>query len=139
MVAEAAAELDRIQGPAAETTEVLGLRMAVLQEQKNWPVLATVAGDFVRRAPDQPAGWVTWAYATRRAHTLEAAERILLDAELHHPSEATIQFNLGCYACLRGDLAQAKRRVDRAIAMDPHFLEAAAIDPDLAALRESNV
>ncbi|MBI4626919.1 MAG: hypothetical protein HY736_27315 [Verrucomicrobia bacterium] len=135
MVAEAAAELDRIPAPENESVEVVAVRLAVLQEQGNWPALAIAAGAFVSRAPAEPAGWVTWAYALRRADSLAAAEKILLEAERHHPKEPTIQFNLGCYACLRGDLAAARKRVDRAIALDPKFAAAAASDPDLAALR----
>ena len=135
MVAEAAAELARIPAAHATTTEVIAIRLAVLQEQKNWPALRDTAAELVRRAPDEAAGWVTWAYATRRADSLAAAEKILLEAETHHPAEATIQFNLGCYACQRGDLAEAKRRVDRAIALEPKFAGAAATDPDLAPLR----
>ena len=135
MVAEAAAELDRIPAPERNAVEVLALRMAVLQKQQDWPALRTVAGEFVRRVPAEPAAWVTWAYATRRAESLAAAEKILLEAERLHPAEPTIQFNLGCYACQRGDLAEARRRVDRAIALDKHFSAAAATDPDLAPLR----
>jgi hypothetical protein len=135
MVAEAAAELAFIPAPQNETTEVVAVRLAVLQEQKKWPELSALAGGFVRRAPDNAAAWVTWAYATRRADSLVAAEKILLEAEQHHPSEPTIQFNLGCYACQRGDLVTAQRRVERAIALDSKFAEAAAIDPDLAPLR----
>ena len=67
--------------------------------------------------------------------SLAAAETILLDAERLHPAEPTIQFNLGCYACQRGALAEARRRVDRAIALDKKFATAAATDPDLAPLR----
>jgi hypothetical protein len=52
--------------------------------------------------------------------------------------EPTIQFNLGCYACQRGDLNSARTRVDRAIALDPKFSVLAATDPDLAPLRASN-
>jgi Tfp pilus assembly protein PilF len=136
MVAEAAAELDRIPTPERDAVEVLALRMAVLQEQQDWPALRTVAGEFVRRVPTEPAAWVTWAYATRRAESIDAAQKILLDAERLHPAEPTIQFNLGCYACQRGDLAEARRRVDRAIALDQNFAESAATDPDLAPLRE---
>ena len=135
MVAEAAAELDRIPAPERDAVEVLALRMAVLQKQQDWPALRTVAGEFVRRVPAEPAAWVTWAYATRRAASLAAAEKILLDAERLHPAEPTIQFNLGCYACQCGDLAEARRRVDRAIALDKHFAASAATDPDLAPLR----
>lgn len=136
LLAEAAAELARIPAPANESLEVFALRSAVLHEQRAWPQLAEVAHAFVRAWPAEASAWVTWAYATRRAQTLDAAEKILLEAEQHHPGEATIQFNLGCYACLRGDLAAARRRVDRAIALDAKFTEAAETDPDLAALRE---
>ncbi len=135
LINEAAAELDRVEPPDDQRLDVLTLRMAVLHEQKNWPGLASIAADVVRRDPAEPGGWVTWAYAIRRSVSLPAAEEILLDAEKRHPTEATIQFNLGCYACLRGDLEEAQRRVDRAIAMEPKFLEAAATDPDLEALR----
>ena len=138
MVAEAAAELDRIPAADSGALEVLAVRLAVLQEQKNWPALSALAGDLVRRAPAEAAAWVTWAYATRRADSLPAAERILLEAEQHHPTEPTIQFNLGCYACQRGDLPAARDRVNRAIALDPKFTQAAATDPDLAPLRAAD-
>jgi predicted Zn-dependent protease len=135
MIAEAAAELDRIAPPDNETLEVLAVRLAVLQEQGNWPELREFARDFVQRAPAEAAGWVTWAYATRRTDSLDAAEKILLEAERRHPAEPTIQFNLGCYSCQKGDLETARRRVDRAIALDSKFALSAAIDPDLAPLR----
>lgn len=135
MLEEANAELQRIDTAEAGTPPVLGMRMALLHESKDWPTLAEVAKAFIEQRPGEAAAWVTWAYATRRCVTLEAAEEILLEAERHHPAEATIQFNLGCYACLRGDLVTAQRRVDRAVALDPKFLQAAASDPDLAGLR----
>lgn len=135
MVAEAAAELAQIPPVEASATDVIAVRLAVLQEQQDWPALRDVAAELVRRTPEEAAAWVTWAYAMRRADSLPAAEKILLEAEQSHPAEPTIQFNLGCYACQRGDLAEAKRRVDRAIALEPKFAAAAATDPDLAPLR----
>lgn len=135
MLDEAEAELDRIPPPMSEEIEVLGVRLAILQEQQNWPGLRDLARLVVARAPTEPAGWITWAYAVRRAESLADAEKILLAAESQHPEEPTIQFNLGCYACQRGDLAAARRRVDRAIALEPRFAEAAKTDPDLAPLR----
>ncbi len=135
MVAEAAAELELIPLPERDSLEVLALRVAVLQEQGDWPALATLAGEFAHRAPTEAAAWVTWAYATRRADSLPAAEKILLEAESHHTADPTIQFNLGCYACQRGDLVEARRRVDRAIALDKNFRALAGTDPDLAPLR----
>lgn len=135
MLDEAEAELDRIPPPLGEEVEVLAVRLAIFQERQNWPALRDLARLLVASSPGEAAGWVTWAYAVRRADSLAEAEKILLAAETQHPEEPTIQFNLGCYACQRGDLAAARLRVDRAIALEPRFADAAKTDPDLAPLR----
>ena len=135
MVAEAAAELALIAAPDAESTEALTLKIAVLHEQENWPGVRDLARELIRRDAADAAVWVTLAYATRRIDSLVAAEIILIKAEKVHPDEPTIQFNLGCYACQQGNLKEARRRVDRAIELDPKFQEIAATDPDLAPLR----
>ena len=137
MVAEAAAELDQIPSPERDALPAVALRVAVLQERCEWPALRALAAEFVRLAPNEAGAWVTWAYATRRAESLAAAEAILLEAERLHPKEPTIKFNLGCYACLRGALAEARRRVDQAIALDKTFAELATNDPDLEGLRQA--
>ncbi len=134
MIDDAAAELDQVPPGMAQETEVLVLRALVLQEQAKWPALTDVAHELVQRRPMEPGWWVSWAYATRRCRSLAAAEAILLDGERLHPAEAVIQFNLGCYACLRGGLVEARRRVDRAIALDSSFKETASNDPDLTPL-----
>ena len=139
MIEDAAAELDLIPAEAAQETDVLALRALVLQEQANWPRLTDIARELVLRRPAEAGWWITWAYATRRTQSIIAAETILLEAERSHPREPAIQFNLGCYACLRGNLTEARRRIDQAIALDKSFREAAATDPDLAALRADGV
>jgi Flp pilus assembly protein TadD len=136
MIEDASAELDQVPPDMTRKTEVLALRALVLQEQAKWPTLVSVASELVLRQPMEPGWWVAWAYAARRSQSLAAAEAILLEAERTHPQEASIQFNLGCYACLRGDLTEARRRVDQAIALERSFREAAATDPDLAPLRD---
>ena len=136
LAAEAEAELDQIVGPEAALPEVAMLRLAALHEQAKWPEVRMLASTLVRSSPEDAALWVTWAYATRRAESLAAAETILREAERLHPTDATIQFNLGCYACQRGELGLARARVDRAIALDGKYADHAGTDPDLAALRE---
>ena len=136
MVEEAAVELDRVPIESASEFDVRVLRSLVLQEQKHWVRLVPLAAGLVREKSDDPGWWIMWAYAVRRAESLDAAEKILLQATTNHPKEATIQFNLGCYACQRGDLVRARAYVDCAIALDKHFREAATSDPDLAPLRE---
>ena len=135
MVAEAAAELEKLPETEAQLPEALAVRLAVLHEQQKWTEVRDLSRDMVGRTPEEPALWVSWAYATRRAESLEAAEKILRDAEARHPAEPTIQFNLGCYACQRGDLIAARAHVDRAVALDSKFAQLAATDPDLEPLR----
>jgi len=135
MTEDAAAELDQIPAEAAQDTEVLALRAVVLQAPAKWPPLTEVARILVSRQPAEAGWWIAWAYATRRSLSLAAAEAILQEAERTHPREPAIHFNLACYACLRGDLAEARRRVDQAIALDKSFRESAATDPDLEPLR----
>ncbi len=137
MVEEAAAELDRIPELSASEFDVRVLRSLVLQEQKHWVRLVPIAASLAREKPDDPGWWIMWAYATRRAESITAAEKILLEAERHHPKEATIQFNLGCYACQLGDLKKARARVNCAVTLDDNFREASLVDPDLLPLRES--
>jgi Flp pilus assembly protein TadD len=136
MIEEAAAELAQIPPASADDFDVRVLHALVLQEKKDWHALVPLAAGLVREKPDDPGWWIMWAYAVRRASSLADAEKILLEAATNHPKEATIHFNLGCYACQRGDLARARACVDCAIALDERFREAATTDPDLAPLRD---
>jgi tetratricopeptide (TPR) repeat protein len=135
MVHEAAAEFARLSPTERDTTPALTLRIALLQEKQDWPGVRDASIELVRRVPGEAGGWITWAYAVRRAESLLAAEEVLRIAETKHPHEPTIQFNLGCYAAQLGDLAEARRRIDRAIALDNNFRSLAGTDPDLAPLR----
>ncbi|MEY2881296.1 MAG: hypothetical protein RLZZ15_3676 [Verrucomicrobiota bacterium] len=137
MVAEAAAELDRIPARERRATEVVALRMTILQEQQDWAALVPFAAEFVRREPAEISGWITWAYATRRADSLAAAQKILLAAIPHHPKAAMVQFNLACYASQLGQLDDARHHLELALALDKDFTALAKTDPDLAALREA--
>lgn len=139
MVEAAAAEFLKIDVGLHDDNEVLKVSLCLFHEQENWEATRRVAAQLCRREPNVAAWWITFAYATRRAENLEAAEAILLVAVKLHPKEATIQFNLGCYACQRGDLTAATSYVKRAIALDEQFLATAKTDPDLAALQDSDL
>ena len=92
--------------------------------------------NFVQVSPDASESWICWAFAARRNTNIGDAQTILLDAEIQHPNDATIQFNLGCYACVMGNLAEAKRRGSAAIDLDSRFRTLALDAPDLQPLRK---
>jgi hypothetical protein len=138
MLKEAQAELAAIPPPDADRFEVHALRVALLHDKEDWRALRRLAADLVKRQPDEAGWWVSFAFATRRLTSIEKARAILLEAESHHPSEATIQFNLACYSCQLGDLDEGRRRLERAIKLDDKFREHARTDPDLAPLRAAD-
>ena len=55
---------------------------------------------------------------------------------LRNPKEPCIHFNLGCYACVQGRLAEAKDRLLRAIKLAPSLRKSALEDEDLTVLRD---
>lgn len=137
MVKEAKAELEGIPAEEARRPEVVALRVGMLQATEQWRALRAYAKELVEDDPSEAGWWIVWAYAARRATSVKAAEKVLLQAEARHPADPTIQFNLGCYSCLLGDLTDAKARVVRAIALDSSFLKNALEDPDLQSLRDA--
>jgi len=137
MLKDALTELNALPPALAAGEEALSLRASLHQEDRDWPALQSVSKRLVQIRPDSAGAWIMWAYATRRADSLESAERILTQARSHHPTEPTILFNLGCYACQRGELALARELVESAIALDASFVRLAATDPDLGPLRDT--
>jgi predicted Zn-dependent protease len=132
---EAGAELAHLPAELQSTPEVLALRGAVLQAQERWPEMESVLAELVVAQPREAGWWIMWGYATRRANSVAAAQAVLREAELRHPRDATIQFNLGCYACQLDQLAEAATRIRRAVKLDESFAALVATDEDLAALR----
>jgi hypothetical protein len=135
LIKDAQHELTLVPADRAEESDVLAEHAALSQELGSWKKLAGVCGRLARRHPEDPCWWVMWAYGARRANSLASAEKILLEAEALHRGNATIQFNLGCYACQLGNFAAAQMRVKRAIAIDAHFRQLAETDSDLEPLR----
>jgi len=138
MFQEAEAELNAIGAADADSIDVLALRVALLHEAEDWEQLQGMAGALAERQPQETAWWISYAYATRRVLSVEAAEAVLLEAEKFLPDRAIVQFNLGCYACQLGELDAARERILRAIALDANFRAIAQTDPDLAPLRKAD-
>jgi len=70
----------------------------------------------------------------RRHLDLQTAEKTPLEAQQRFPEEATIPFNLGCYAAQLGRLDEAREKLAKAIKMEPAFKKAILEDEDLKAI-----
>lgn len=132
---EAEDELARLD-PDLEVAGVL--RCDLLSRQSRWEEMRELAEGLARRSPESSQWWISWAYAVRRAESVEAAREILTEARKLHPTEAIIVYNLACYASVSGELQRARELLDEAIGLDPVCKEMAAKDDDLKALFRSS-
>lgn len=129
---ETLAELPaRLQSHPAVMTERIGALLAA----ERWEGARQIAARLTDCMEEHPQHWIWWAYATRGAKSVEAAEAILEEALDQHSDVAMLHSNLACYAAVRGRIEAARRKLDHAAVLDPKVLEVAADDPDLQLLR----
>ena len=137
-VAEAEAEFARISKELRRHPDVLELEWALHAAKKNWAAGLETAQNLLHVAPDRALAWLHLAYAWRRVEGggLLAAWEALLPAATKFPDEATVAFNLACYACQMGKLEEARVWLRRAMRSGgtEHIRKMALADPDLQPL-----
>ena len=110
--------LEEIEPEDKTRKELLGPRIDLYMAARKWDMAAAVASHLAKVEPEEAGWWINLAYATRRAESVEKAEKILLRArELHHDN-ALIEFNLACYASVIGQFEDARVRLRHAIEID---------------------
>jgi tetratricopeptide (TPR) repeat protein len=134
MPLEANDELEQVDPDQRAHTEVLGIRVRIYCALKNWYLMQTVAKRLTLIEPEKAEWAISWAYATRRADSLNAARIILVDAIDRLPDTAVLHYNLACYECQLGNLDEAKSRLKRAFALEPQYRLVALDDEDLEAV-----
>jgi tetratricopeptide (TPR) repeat protein len=96
--------------------------------------MATISRRLVECDPNDVEWTISFAFAFRRANSIQAAKDILLKAEPKFPKQAVIKYNLACYFCQLRDLEPAKEYLKRAFEIDPNWRIAALDDKDLEPL-----
>jgi tetratricopeptide (TPR) repeat protein len=134
--AEALAELDRISEAEQGRLEVLGLRWNISAQIKLWDECVGIAGAIVELAPKAVFGWIHRSYALHELKRTREARDLLLPALKKFPKNETIPYNLACYECQSGNLAEARRWLLQAMKLrKPAAVKAQALaDPDLKPL-----
>ena len=114
--------------------EVLEVRVDIYRKMEKWELMQTVAKQLALHDPDEPQFTIWWAYATRRADSIESAKRILLEAVEQHPAVAIFHYNLACYESQLGDIERAKKHLQHAIELRSDYRLRALEDEDLKPL-----
>lgn len=131
MLLDASAELDRVDPASLHFPEVLVVRLGLYQETKRWSAMQAVAKNLVEIDPTASQWVISWAYATRRAESIDMARLILINALDQHPLEPLIHYNLACYDSQLGDIPSAKQFIERALRLNPKMGPMALDDDDL--------
>jgi tetratricopeptide (TPR) repeat protein len=137
MFLEGNGELEEIDAGCRHLAEVLAVRVGIYSGLEKWDLMEVVARKLVSNSPEDPQSWTSWAYATRRAESIEAAKAILTEAAQRHPDVALIHYNLACYECQMGDFGTAKGYLVRAFELEPQYRMMALEDEDLKPLWDS--
>jgi tetratricopeptide (TPR) repeat protein len=135
---EAKAELAMVSPGLTSHPNVLEVTWAISASEQNWSQALRAAEALVASEPDRASAWLHRAYALRRAPGggLKAAWDALLPAVDRFPKEATIPYNLACYACQLARLEEARQWLRRALAVgnSGKIKAMAAADSDLEIL-----
>jgi Flp pilus assembly protein TadD len=109
-VTESKAELERLASGLRDHPDVLEVRWLIHAQEKEWEDALAVARKLVDDEPKRASGWLHRAYALRRVKSggLQAAWDALRPAFEKFPDEATIPYNLACYACQMQRLDEAR-------------------------------
>ena len=137
MFSEANTELDKIDPFNWAAPEVLATRLGIYRGLEKGELMQEIAKRLAEFQPDEIAWTISLAYATRRADSIQAAKKILLNAEPKFPKEPAIKYNLACYFCQTGDIQNAKNYLKKAFEIDLNWRMAALEDEDLKLLWNS--
>lgn len=134
MYLDANDELERVTAELRHLPQVLVFRLEIYRALEKWELMQTVARRLANGEPENVQWWISWAYATRRADSIDAARLILVNAMELHSAAAVIHYNLACYLCQLGDLEESKATLQRAFELDERFRSKALQDEDLEPL-----
>jgi tetratricopeptide (TPR) repeat protein len=137
MFLDANEELENIEPDVRHLPEVLLVRLGIYHGLKKWELMQAVAKKLTKHDAANAQLWILWAYATRRAESIEAARDILLEALTHHPEVAVFHFNLACYECQLGNMDVARGYVTKTFKIEPGYKLLALEDDDLKPLWDS--
>jgi predicted Zn-dependent protease len=134
--AEARAELVDLPPEFLATPPALQLRVEIAMAGNAWAEVVDLAPALVAADNTAERPWIAWAYALRELQRIPEAQEILLTGRrLVADPGPIVDYNLACYACLLGELDEARALLASVCARDPAWQEIALADSDLAALR----
>lgn len=136
--AVAAEELDKIPADFYYDAQVLAVRWQMCAAARSWEAAWIVSAALCEVAPESSVGWISQANALREYKGLKPAKKLLLSVADRFANEAVIPYNLACFSCQLGQLAEACKWLLKAFDIEKtvQLKLMALCDPDLKPLWE---
>jgi len=137
-VNEAQSELEKVRSRNREHPDVLEVLWEISARSGDWDRCVDLATKLVKAAPARLQGYIQRAYALHRVKRTQDAWDILFPVAEKFPTDATIKYNLACYATQLGRLWEGEQWLKLAFTTgDEKELRSLALqDPDLKSLWE---
>jgi predicted Zn-dependent protease len=138
MFDEALHELGTLPVDTQQHPTAVELRLVILMQAKRWrPALAT-GRELTQIAPEKTMGFIHTAFCLHEMGKTEEAREMLLSGPETLRTEPVFHYNLACYACVLGQLEQARQHLEQSVLLDKKFRDYAKTDPDLKALHDQD-
>lgn len=136
MLDDALDELDRLEPAERNSEAALQMRLFVLMRVRSWGAALDVCSRLREVNSSNSTGYIHGAFCLHEMGRTNEARDLLLSGPDSLSREPTYHYNLGCYAAVLGDTAEARRHLERSFSLDDKFRDLARLDPDLHSMRD---
>lgn len=137
MLEEAWGQLEEIEPRHRADSEVLAMRLWILERMGHFDMGLEIARGAVRLHPGELDLWLLGSRHVRVAEGPAAALEFLLACDDRFPGHAAYWFELACLHCQAGDLIRTAECTRRAVELDRGYQKRVLDHPDLEPLRAS--
>jgi len=111
---EANEELENITAGNRAHPAVLEVRLEIYAKARKWEAALDIASALAQLLPEHPLGWMHRSFCLHELKRTEEARDNLLRVVNQFPGDPDMRYNLACYECQLGRLAQARAWLKKA-------------------------
>jgi tetratricopeptide (TPR) repeat protein len=127
---EALKELEWIPPELQVHADVLEVRFAICAKARKWVLCMEIAAAMLDLAPERPTTWINSAFTLHELKQTQEAWDALATVQDRFPDVPTIPYNLACYACRLGRLADSRALLKRAVQIGGGDYKRMALEDD---------
>ncbi len=121
-------ELKKIEPELRGHPDVLEVRAVIYAKAEKWDFCVEIGSALVRIAPERPSGWLKRSHALQQLGKTQDAYDQLKPAQERFKDEWMPLYNLACYACVLGNITEARELIEAAIELGGSAVKLRALE-----------